>query len=299
MSGTRRSRMLVRGAVSAVAVTVAVAIGQSPGEAQQAPAAPQPPPTAQAQAPIDLTGVWVSVVTEEWRWRMMTPPKGDYASIPINDAARQMADTWDASRDTAEGNACRAYGAVGIMRIPARFRISWDDPNTLKMEVDAGQQTRLFRFGPNVPRPAGAADWQGFSTALWLRPGGLDPAVQAGRGGFGGGFGQVAGAPPVAPGGRGRGANAAPAPPPRGGSLQVQTANMKPGYLRKNGVPYSEEATMTEHFFTHRTPDGNQWLTVTQLVRDPRYIQGEYVSNWHYKKEPDSSKWRPTPCSAS
>src|SRR6476659_5294742 len=105
---------------------------------------------------------------------MVTPPKGAYESIPITDEAHKVVDSWDPVRDTAEGNACRAYGAVGIMRIPARFRFSWQDPNTLKMEVDAGQQTRLFRFGNDLQAPAGNADWQGFSVATWLRAGGED-----------------------------------------------------------------------------------------------------------------------------
>jgi hypothetical protein len=280
--------------------------------AQQAPPAAQPPaPTAQAIAPIDLTGTWVSVVTEEWRWRMVTPPKGDVDTIPLTDAARQVVNQWDPARDTAEGNACMAYGAVGIMRIPARFRVSWQDANTLKMEIDAGQQTRLFRFGNNLQRPSGNTEWQGFSAAIFERPGGGDITAPAARGGGGGGggFGQVANAPPVAPagaaagggrGGRGRGAAApAPAPPARGGSMTVTTTNMKAGYIRKNGIPYSANAEMTERFFVNTTPDGNQWLTVTQYVRDPQYLNVEYVTSWHYKKEPNDAKWRPTPCSAA
>ena len=296
----------IRTLVFCVAVAVVIAgatLRYSSPLAQQAPAAPAAP-TPQSLAPIDLTGVWVSIVTEEWRWRMVTPPKGDFASIPITDEARRVGETWDPARDTAEGNACRAYGAVGIMRIPARYRISWQDANTLKMEIDAGQQTRLFRFG-DAPRPTGNTDWQGFSAARWQRPGGGDLAAPAAAAPGGGGFGQVGGAPPVAPAGRGgagrgRGAAAAaPAPPARGGSLLVETTNMKAGYLRKNGLPYSENAQMTESFFVHREPDGNQWLVVQQKVRDPRYLNAEYVSSWHYRKEPDASKWRPTPCVAS
>ena len=284
-----RSTILVGAMVMAASLWLGQ--GYMLAQAPQAPAAPAaPPPTAQSQAGFDLTGVWVSVVTEEWRWRMLTPPKGDFDSIPITDEARTVGNTWDPARDTAEGNACRAYGAVGVMRIPARFRFSWQDANTLKVEVDAGQQTRLFRFGSDLQAPAGSSDFQGFSVATWLRAGGLDPAAAQARGR--GAFGAFI---PAAPG---RG-NAAPPPPPRGGTLLIRTTHMKPGYIRKNGGPYRENATLTEYFNTHRTPDGNQWLTVTQLVRDPRYIQGEYVSNWHYRKEPDGSKWRPTPCSAA
>ncbi len=277
--------------ILAGAIAIATVFGQvyTPAQAQQAPA-PAGPPTGQTQAGFDLTGVWVSIVTEEWRWRMVTPHKGDFDTIPITDEARTVGNAWDPAKDTADGNACRAYGAIGIMRIPARFRFSWQDANTLKMEVDAGQQTRLFRVGNDVQVPAGSTDFQGFSTARWLRPGGLDPAAAQARGG--GAFGAFV---PAAPGRAGN----APPPVPRGGTLLIRTVNMKSGYLRKNGLPYSDNATMTEYYNTHRTPDGNQWLTVTQLVRDPRFIQGEYVSNWHYRKEPDASKWRPTPCIAS
>ena len=82
------------------------------------------PPTARAAAPIDLTGTWVSVVTEDWRWRMRTPPKGDYASVPLNDAATKAADAWDPAKDTAAGEQCRGYGAAAIMRMPGRIRIA-------------------------------------------------------------------------------------------------------------------------------------------------------------------------------
>ena len=316
----------IRTALGGAALAAAVAVGLSSFSsisAQQAPPAPQQPPAAQAIAPIDLTGTWVSVVTEEWRWRMVTPPKGDVDTIPLNDAARQVVNQWDPARDTAAGNACIAYGAVGIMRIPARFRVSWQDANTLKMEVDAGQQTRLFRFGNNLQRPSTNTEWQGFSAAYFERPGGGNvTAPNPAGGGFGGGgaggggvggFGQVANAPPVAapggaavaPGGAGgRGGRAAgagaPAPAPaRGGSLTVTTTNLKSGYIRKNGIPYSDNAEMTERFFVNTTPDGNQWLTVTQYVRDPQYLNAEYVTSWHYKKEPNDAKWRPTPCIAS
>src|SRR5207247_6735389 len=73
----------------------------------------QPPPTARLQAPIDLTGYWVSVVTEDWRWRMLTPPKGDYSSLPLNDEGRKVADGWDPAKDEASGNACRGVWGGG------------------------------------------------------------------------------------------------------------------------------------------------------------------------------------------
>jgi len=153
--------------------------GQGRGRGQ----APQAPQTPQAQAPIDLTGWWVSVVTEDWRWRMVTPPKGDYASVPISNEGRRLADTWDPAKDEREGNACKSYGAAAIMRVPGRVHITWQDENTLKIETDAGTQTRLLHFG-DAPPPAGEQGWQGYSAAVW--------EIVGGRGG-----GRGAETPPV------------------------------------------------------------------------------------------------------
>jgi hypothetical protein len=171
----------------AIALSVAfgcaliVATGVSVG-AQRGQGRGGPPPTPRAAAPVDLTGYWVSVVTEDWRFRMVTPPKGDYASVPLNAEARRVADSWDPSKD----GACDAYGAAAIMRMPGRLHITWDGDNTLKIETDAGQQTRLLHFGPSTAsgpsraesrdgasRPAsGERTLQGYSAAEWGRGGG-------------------------------------------------------------------------------------------------------------------------------
>src|SRR5580700_10529439 len=78
------------------------------------------PPAPKAGAPVDLTGYWVSIVTEDWRYRMVTPAKGDYASVPLNAEARKIADAWDPAKDEAAGEACKSYGAAGLMRVPGR-----------------------------------------------------------------------------------------------------------------------------------------------------------------------------------
>src|SRR5689334_25434921 len=106
-----------------------------------------PPQPARTVAPVDVTGTWVSVVTEDWRWRMVTPQKGpngqaDVGSIPVTPAARQVANAWDPAKE----GSCQAYGVGGLMRMPGRLKISWQDDNTLKIESDAGQQTRLLKF---------------------------------------------------------------------------------------------------------------------------------------------------------
>ena len=263
-------------------------LGRSIAAQQPAPA----PGTARAIAPIDLTGNWVSIVTEDWRFRMVTPAKGDYASVPLNAAARAVADAWDPAKDTAAGNACKSYGAAAIMRVPGRLHISWQDDTTLKIETDAGTQTRLLHF---TGTPGGDPSWQGYSAAVWEIAGGF------GGGGGGGGRGAPAPAPAggtVTPpaGGPGRGRGGAP---PRGGSLKVVTTRLKEGYHRKNGVPYSENAVVTEYFDRHSETNGDEWFTVTTIVDDPKYLAQSFITSTHFKKEADASKWYPTACKAS
>ena len=214
-----------------------------------APAQDRGVTTAKAAALVDLTGYWVAFVTEDWRFRMITPHKGDYQGVPMNEQARKIADAWDPSADEAAGNQCRAYGAAAIMRVPARFHITWQDDNTLRVDSDAGMQTRLFRF--NSP-PQGERTWQGNSTAQWQRP----------------------------------------------ASLKGATANMRSGYLRWNGVHYSENAAVTEYFDIAPLPSGGQVLLVTTIVDDPQYLQQPFIVSSQFKKEADGSKWDPTPCAA-
>jgi len=286
-------------AVIGLSVTVSAALDAQRGRGSP----PTTPPNPRAAAPIDLTGYW--------RYRMVTPPKGDFASVPLNDEGRKVVDAWDPAKDAASGNECRAYGAANIMRVPGRVHVTWQDDNTLKIETDAGQQTRLLRFGESQP-PAGEAGWQGYSAATWEVAGG--PPRGGGGGGLGRGVitarGVVQGAddPAVAGdpgpgggrGGAGRGGAGRGGPPlPRGGSLKVITTHLKAGYLRKNGVPYSEGTTLTEYYDRHTEPNGDQWFTVTTIVDDSKYLLQPFITSTHFKKEPDGAKWRPTPCTAS
>lgn len=235
--------------------------------------------SAQASAPFDLTGYWVSIVNEDWRWRMVTPPKGDYASVAnlMTPAARKIADSWDVSQD----GSCLAYGAAAVMRMPTRVRVTWENENTLKVETDAGQQTRRFVFDRSAQPPA-ERSLQGFSVAEW---------ELAGAGRRGGAFG-----PP--PGGRG-GPAPAPGGAPRGarsGSLKVITTNLSSGWLRRNGVPFSERTTVTEYYDHFTTTGGDRWFVVTTVVSDPEYLTQEFVTSSHFRGEPDGTKWDPTPC---
>jgi hypothetical protein len=219
--------------------------------------------TAKSVAPIDLTGYWVSLVTEDWRYRMMTPAPGDYPSVPLNAEGRKVADAWNPAKDEGDGNACKGYGAFNITRLPGRLHITWQDDNTLKVEMDTGMQTRLMHF-PASPIPAGEATFQGDSIANWEFAGGR-PA----RGGAG-----------------------------RGGDLAVTTTHLKPGYIQKNGVPYSANAAITEHFDITHEPDGKTLLIVTEMIEDPMYLARRYQRSSHFRKQDDASGWDPMPCSA-
>jgi hypothetical protein len=86
--------------------------------------------TPRAAALFDITGYWVSLVTEDWRYRQFTPAKGDYVSVPVNPEGKKVADSWDAAKDEAAGEQCKAYGAAGLMRMPTRLHITWQDDNT-------------------------------------------------------------------------------------------------------------------------------------------------------------------------
>jgi hypothetical protein len=276
--------------LSAAAQQPPAPAGQAPTAAPQAP--PTPPRTPRTIAPIDVTGYWVALITEDWRWRMLTPPKGDYASVPINDEGRRVADTWNLTKDDAAGLSCKPYGVGNIMRMPGRMHITWQDDTTLKVEFDAGTQTRLLNFANRAPA-AGAKvqkTWQGYSAADWEIAGqsvavdrnGIPVPPPAGRGGRGGGGG-----------GGGRGGAA----PPRGGALHVVTTNFREGYLRKNGVPYSETATITEYFDkVGPEPNGDVVLLVRTVVEDPKYLQVPFITSTHFKLEKDGAKWNPSPC---
>ena len=215
--------------------------------------------TAQTVAPIDLTGSWVSVVTEDWMFRMVTPPKGQMLGVPVTGAARAAANAWDPAADEASGNACKAFGAAGVMRQPGTVRVSWQDDSTLKVETTAGTQTRIFNFGaaPAAAEPS----WQGTSVASW------EVAQTA------------AGAP-------------------RRGNLKVVTTNLKPGYVRKNGVPYGAGTVLTEYYDSYKADNNDVWMVVTTQVHDPVNFTTDFITSTHFKKLGANAAWKPEACSA-
>jgi hypothetical protein len=134
----------------------------------------------------------------------------------------------------------------------------------MKLDADAGTQTRVFHFGAAQPQAA-EPSWQGYSIAQWEVDGG---------------------------GRRGRGAA-----PARHGSLKTVTTRLRPGYLRKNGIPYSANAVLTE-YFTTLTDSGVDYLVVTNFLDDPQYLAQPYVRSVQFKRQPDAKGWNPTACSA-
>jgi hypothetical protein len=241
------NRLVLLVAVSLVATSSALDAQRGGGRGRAGGPALSP----RQAAPIDLAGYWVSPIIEDWKYRMVTPNKGVFDAVPLNAEGRKVGESWDPAKDEAAGEQCRAYGAGGIMRLPTRLRISWQDDATLKVETDTGTQTRLFRFG-NAPAPA-EPSWQGQSLAQW---------------------------------------NAAAR------NLEVVTAHLRPGYVRKNGAPYSDRAVVTEYWNLNSLPNGDQWLTVITRVEDPKYLTRAFTTSSDFKKLPDATGWNPTPCSA-
>jgi hypothetical protein len=229
--------------------------------------------SAREAAPFDITGHWVSLITDDWVYRMITPAKGDYSYVPLNEEGRRMADTWDPARDVAAGVECKGYAAPAIMRLPGRVQITWEDEQTLKLDIDTGMQTRLFHFGQAEPQ--GPRSWQGWSHATWEFSGNIDRQLVFG------------------------GASTSLDDVPRNGSLRVDTSNLLPGYLRKNGVPFSEDAFMTEYYSLIVEDDGNQYLVIQTFVDDPTYLRTHFVRTLQFKKEPNGSKREPMECSAT
>jgi hypothetical protein len=233
--------------------------GPFPGGAKPAP------PTARRAAAFDPTGYWVAQITEDWRYRISPARKGDVGGVPVNAQGRRAAAAWDPAQDAAAGEACKAYGVGGILRMPGRIHIEWEGDDALKIEADAGTQTRLLSFGQARGQ---SGDLQGLSTASWDR-------AAAPISGFSFGGGGATGA-----------------------SLKVVTTKAKPGYLTRNGVPYGANATFTEYWDLQQVPGGDTLLVVTVEVVDPEFLSSPYWYSVHFKKQADAAGWNPRPCTA-
>ncbi|PCJ41534.1 MAG: hypothetical protein COA71_08230 [SAR86 cluster bacterium] len=229
------------------------------GNAQFGPPEVEVIDDAQEAAPIDITGNWVSIVTEDWRYRILTGDVGDTEGYFLTELGTRVAESWDPATDEASGEACRAYGAAGIMRQPTRLQISWENNNTLEIETDAGMQTRRLKFG-EAQDGAGTGSWQGVSNANWN-------LHRQGRGG-----------------------------PVISGTLEVETHGMRQGYLRRNGVPYSDQSTMQEYFDVVTQDDGTEYLIVLSIVEDPVFLNGPAMTSSNFRREANDNLWDPSGC---
>lgn len=257
-------------------LTLVALLALLPLPLQAQPNAEPSPEDARAAAPFDITGQWVPLITEDWRWRMVTPPVGDWIAVPLNPAGVARTLEWDLAADRSAGRECLPYGPGGLMRLPVRVRFDWTDGYTLRLQTDEGEQVRQFRFvaaAPGAELPALARrhptevvpSLQGHTLAQWH-------AYPQSRGlGFG----------PHAT---------------TGGALRAVTTSTTGGYLRRNGVPYSADAVITEQFNLLPMPGGGDLLVLTTQVEDPVYLARPFVVSTTFRRETDRSLWAPGPC---
>jgi hypothetical protein len=183
---------------------------------------------APALAQVDFSGSWAPLFHEDQPERLPGPELGDYSGIPVNDAARLRADSYDADRiSVVTEYQCRPHGGDYSMRGLANMRVDQVlDPLTqrliaieLRMNFQEMERT-IWLDGREHPPALAAHTFAGFSTGTW-----------------------------------------------QGNMLDVVTTHLKPNYLRRNGLPRSDQATFTEHWVRH-----SEYLTVTTLIRDPAFL---------------------------
>jgi len=190
-----------------------------------------------ARAQADLTGSWGPRYHEDQPERIPGPELVNYLGLPINEAARQWALSWDPSRLTMEEHQCQVHVSPYIYRGPLQLRI-WEerDPNTealiaIKNYISTYEQTRtIWMDGRPHPPEYAAHTWQGFSTGKW-----------------------------------------------EGDMLTVTTTHIKQGWIRRNGLPESDLATLTEHFIRH-----GEYLTHISVVTDPVYLTEPLVKSQNF-----------------
>ena len=194
-----------------------------------------------AFAQIDLSGEWSGVFHEDQEHRVPGPALGDYLGLPINDAARLKADSWDASILSAREHQAKPHPSTYSLRGPANIRIrkvlDAVTSRAIGYEIFGtfGQATRtIWLDGRPHPGPRAPHTWAGFSTGVW-----------------------------------------------DGNSLTVTTTHVKVGWLQRNGVAHSDQATMTEHFFRH----GNE-LTAVTVVDDPVYLEEPFIRSTNFILNP-------------
>jgi glyoxylase-like metal-dependent hydrolase (beta-lactamase superfamily II) len=203
-----------------------------------------------AVAQVDLTGMWAPIFHEDQVERIPGPDVGDYAGLPINDALRMRADSWDASLLTLPEHQCKphpsTYGfrGVGNLRITADVDDKTQSIIKLHTHIQWQEQRRdIWMDGRPHPPEYAAHTWQGFSTGQW-----------------------------------------------EGNVLVVKTTHLKAGWIRRNGLLISDEATMTERFIRH----GN-YLTHVYLIEDPNYLTEPLIKTNGFQLTPNPAM-QPYPC---
>jgi len=204
---------------------------------------------APAFAQVDFTGEWAPRFYEDQPERVAGPELGDYLGLPITDAARMRADTWNAAIQTLPEWQCRPHSADYIWRGPSNLHI-WKEVDPVTREITAFHAEWLrsvdniyYLDGRPHPSPNAAHTWGGFATAKW-----------------------------------------------EGNMLTVTVTHLKEGYVRRNGVPRSDLATVTEHWIRH----GN-WLTVVTIVNDPVYLSEPFIRSTDYELD-EHQLVPPYPC---
>ena len=194
-----------------------------------------------AHAQIDLDGIWQPRYFEDQPERIPGPELRDYLGLPVNDAARQYADSWDPSRITLPEEQCRVHVSPYIYRGPTNLRI-WEErhPKTqelvaIKQYHSTYEQTRtIYMDGRKHPGPNEAHTWMGFSTGRF-----------------------------------------------DGDMLVVETTHLKFGWVRRNGLPMSDQAKMTEYFVRN-----GETLTHIFVLIDPIYLTEPLVKSTDYARSP-------------
>ena len=209
---------------------------------------PQAPPTLG----VDLSGEWAPRFHEDQPERIPGPDIGDYLGLPINDAARQHGDAWDASILTLPEHQCKPHPADYSPRGPANLRI-WREIDhdtqsliAVRTHISWQQPERtIWMDGRPHPPEYAAHTWQGFSTGKW-----------------------------------------------DGDMLTVTTTHLKMGWIRRNGIPRSDKAVLTEHFVRH-----GDYLTLISVINDPVYLTEPFVRTTNWAIDPHQ-QIAPYPCEA-
>jgi hypothetical protein len=203
-----------------------------------------------ALAQEDPTGEWSPKFHEDWPERIPGPEIGDYLGLPINDAARLRGDSWDATLLEIPENQCRAHGADYAWRGPSNIRI-WKEVDT------ATQRLIAYHFYTSAYNESRTIYMDG-------RPHPPDYARHTWAGFSTGKF--------------------------EGDILTVTTDHLKENWVRRNGIPRSDMATVTERFLRH----GNI-LTVAVITYDPVYLAEPFIRTADFVYSPQQ-QIAPWPC---